>query len=244
MESSRHIEVIDERGHALLAVAAPVLDQPVPACPGWAVVDLVGHIGSAWGWAADTVATGQRSEFPLPPDGIGPEAVRTWSHAQLTAALEAMRAADPDADCWTFGLPRSVAFWMRRQALESALHAHDTEEAAGAVTPIDPEVARDGVDEFLTVMLPRWVKQHPEGWSGETYHLHRTDGEGEWLVRLGPDGDVDTQRTHAKGDVALRGPAEALWLFITGRADAGHAQTLEVLGEASLVERWAATIKF
>ena len=74
------------------------------------------------------------------------------------------------------------------------------------------------------VLVPRWVRGNPEDWAGESYHLHRTDGDGEWLVRLGPDGVVEAERAHAKGDVAVRGSAEDLWLWTTGRLDAALAR--------------------
>ena len=70
--------------------------------------------------------------------------------------------------------------------------------------------------------------------SGESIHLHATDGEGEWLVRLGGDGLVVT-REHAKGDVAMRAPASDLLLFLYGRAGAADA---EVFGDATILERW------
>ena len=67
--------------------------------------------------------------------------------------------------------------------------------------------------------------------NGETLHLHCTDGEGEWLVRLDPDG-VSSSHEHAKGDVAARGTASDLLLFLYGRVD---PEQLEVFGDASLL---------
>ena len=52
--------------------------------------------------------------------------------------------------------------------------------------------------------------------NGETLHFHRTDGDGEWLVRLTPDGP-EVERAHAKGDVAVRGSASDLLLARAGR---------------------------
>jgi predicted lipid carrier protein YhbT len=69
---------------------------------------------------------------------------------------------------------------------------------------------------------------------GETLHFHCTDCEGEWLVRLDPDAFVVT-REHAKGDVAARGTASNLLLFLYGRAPVDQ---LEVFGDASLLARW------
>ena len=45
------------------------------------------------------------------------------------------------------------------------------------------------------------------------------------------------RREHAQGDLALRGPAESLLLFLWGRVDP-EAAGIEILGEASLLTRW------
>ena len=58
---------------------------------------------------------------------------------------------------------------------------------------------------------------------GETIHLHATDTDGEWLIRLTPDG-IETSREHAKGDVAARGPASDLFLFLVGRVPPERAR--------------------
>jgi hypothetical protein len=181
---------------------------------------------------------------PEPPEGATGDALIAWAADQAHAAHQALVTADLDSDVWTFGLPRTPRFWARRQALESTMHAHDVEGAFGDPKPIDGEVASDGIDEFLTVMVTRWVGRNPADWSGETFHLHRTDGDGEWLVRLGPEGQVDAQRTHAKGDIALRGPASDLWLWTTGRLDLDRSDAVEVLGDRSLAGRWSADIAF
>ena len=71
--------------------------------------------------------------------------------------------------------------------------------------------------------------------TGETIHLHCTDGEGEWLVRLAPGG-VNVVNEHAKGDVAARGAASDLLLMMWGRVPVTQ---VEVFGDASLLERWS-----
>jgi len=76
--------------------------------------------------------------------------------------------------------------------------------------------------------------------AGESIHLHCTDGDGEWLVRLGADAVVVT-REHAKGDVALRAPASELLLFLWGRRDASAG---EVFGDASVLERWQQLVEW
>ncbi len=185
--------------------------------------------------------SGARSDAPVPPEDIGGTALIGWAEDRLREMLDAMESADPDADCWTFGLPRTPMFWIRRQALETAVHAWDCTGAAGEPSPIDGGLASDGIDEFLSVMVPRQVKQHPDVWTGQSFHLHRTDGEGEWMVRLGPDGEVSSEHAHGKGDVALRGPASSLYLWSLNRLPAGD---LEVFGDPAVAALWTTEIAF
>jgi uncharacterized protein (TIGR03083 family) len=237
VEPATHLEVLSEQAEALLEAASDAMGVPVPTCPDWTVADLVVHMGLVWGWAAEIVATKARADGGEAPRDRSDQAIHSWAKGQVAHLLDALGAAEPDADCWTFGPPRSVRFWFRRQALETVLHSSDTQGAVGRPSRIDPEVAADGVDEHLSVMVPRSVRLRPELWAGQTVHLHRTDGDGEWVVRLGPNGEVATERSHSKADFALRGTAEALWLWCTNRAAVGELGT-EAFGDTEVADRW------
>ena len=119
------------------------------------------------------------------------------------------------------------------------MHRWDAQRAAGEPEPVERELAVDGIDEFF-YLLPYWRGASTLPVSGESIHLHATDGEGEWLVRLGTDGLVVT-REHAKGDVALRAPASHLLLFLWGREDASGA---EVFGDAAILDRWQELVRW
>ena len=241
MEAAEYIDVLRDGSTALLASARNNLECPVPSCPGWTVADLVAHMGGTWGWAAAIVQAGVRADRPAVPEGVRGAELIGWAEEQVRQLIEALEAADPDSACWTFGLPRSRLFWFRRQALETAVHAWDEQRSVGHPDAIDPELACDGVDEFLAVMLPRQIQQHPDGWTGQSLHLHRTDGDGEWMVRLGPGTTVSSERAHAKGDVALRGPASSIYLWCVGRLPSSD---LEVLGDRNVADRWTSEVAF
>ncbi|CAN5649534.1 hypothetical protein BH24ACT4_BH24ACT4_16800 [soil metagenome] len=60
--------------------------------------------------------------------------------------------------------------------------------------------------------------------SGQTLHLHGTDhGEAEWMITLGADG-VHVERTHGKGDLALKGPVSDLEMLLYQRPTVGDVQ--------------------
>ena len=75
------------------------------------------------------------------------------------------------------------------------------------------------------------------GGDGKTMHVHCTDTAGEWLVRLAADGLVLT-REHAKGDVAVRGPAADLFLLLTRRLSLRSAPEVALMGEESVFSTW------
>jgi len=226
-----------------LKAASSDVDVEVPSCPGWNLARLVEHVGGVWGWAADIVRSGEQAEFHQAPEGLGAGDLIEWASGQRRNALDALAVADPDSNCWTFGLPRSRLFWFRRQALEAAVHAWDAHSSLAVPEPIEPQLASDGIDEFLSVMLPRLVKRRPGDWTGQSLHLSRTDGTGHWNVRLGPGPEISTDHEEARSDsdVTLEAPASTLYLWCLNRA---KSDELDVSGDNSVAQRWAAEVAF
>ena len=68
-----------------------------------------------------------------------------------------------------------------------------------------------------------------------TLHLHRTDGDGEWLLSSAGD-QLVVGHEHAKGDAAARGTASDLNLLVWGR----RQPTLEVFGDEAVLDAWLA----
>lgn len=219
-----------ERQGALLSVAArhdPT--AAVPTCPGWDVAELLRHVGVTHRWAERVVRERMtaRAELETPPTGDS----LSWFEAGLAQLVATLRDADPTASVWTFSpADRTVTFWQRRQCHETTIHRVDAELATGAVTPIDPEHAVDGIAEVLEVIAPRLAAS--QSTAGGTVHLHATDAEGEFVVRF-LDGAIELERGHTKGDAAVRGPAAELYLWLWGRSD---GSTLERFGDAAAVE--------
>jgi len=218
------------------ATAGPAAD--VPTCPGWTVTDLLRHAAGGDNWARLIVETGSREGVPaeLPADAPTGDALVALYRDSADALVRTLTDADPAASVWTFSpVDRTTMFWVRRRAHETTVHRVDAQAAAGAVDPIDPAFASDGIDEYLMMFAPRFGQglARLEG----SIHLHCTDVEGEWLIVPNPAGDPREQivvtREHAKGDVAARGRAEDLLLHLWGRRD---ASALELFGDAALLE--------
>jgi uncharacterized protein (TIGR03083 family) len=129
------------------------LERPVPTCPGWTFRQLAIHLGRGHRRVAQIVAT--RAVTPIPmrdvADGKLPQdpAQHTpWLNAGADRAIEAVTAAGSDL-VWTLAGIGPASFWARRQAHEAAVHLADAQLAAGRPVDLDPEVAADGVDEWL-----------------------------------------------------------------------------------------------
>ena len=239
MNHAEFLDVVVAEAEALAAAARAVgPDAMVPATPEWTMSKLVKHAGTTHRWAMAVVASGQ---FASPADlDLGLPASDAeypdWIERGAAQFREVVGATDATADCWSWGPDQHAGFWSRRMAHETSMHRWDAETAVGEPRPIDPALAVDGIDERL-VNLAASLGHSPtpveilQG-AGETAHLHATDAEGEWLLRFGPEG-MEITREHAKGDVAVRGAANDLLLYLVGRRG---LDGLEVFGDIDVLE--------
>ena len=243
MQDADHLAALVAANEVLRSTDPADLDRAVPSCPGWTVEDLVTHIAQVQRWATRIVSAPpgvkveRRVEAPTGP------AIIDWFGAGADALIEAFATVDLDHEVYAFVGPRPARWWIRRQTHEAVMHAWDRQHATGTPDAIDPAVASDGIDELLTELLtPRLVDTSVFAPTGELIHVHTTDVDGEWLVRIAPD-QIEVTREHAKGEVALRGPAAdvLLTLFARQRADKSG---VEVLGSADLLDRLVANTSF
>lgn len=230
MDASQHLAFLRADVARMAAAIRAGRDRPVPSCPGWTVADLAVHLGVVHRWASEAVATNatQRPRGALERYGVPADRpdLAEWYEDAAATLLDTLASADPGSPVWTFGDDRTVRFWIRRQAHEVLVHRWDAQTAVGpdAVDPLDAEHAADAVDELVLSLLPARTPAPPDG-TARTFHLHRTDGPGEWFVTVDADG-YRAERTHAKGDLAVRGSAADLLLFVWHRSTDG----LEVFG--------------
>jgi len=126
---------------------------------GTPVEVLMERAGRAVAWVVRTRAQ-DPSSYVEPPPRADDELLGALSarNAELETAL---RAADPHEPVWTWAPQKDVAFVLRRQAHEAVIHVVDVEQVIGDVRPIPPDVALDGLDEWLEVVVPRLLPQGP-----------------------------------------------------------------------------------
>jgi uncharacterized protein (TIGR03083 family) len=179
------------------------LSEPVAACPGWTVRDLVEHLGGIHRWATQIVQTGapQQAEEPS-----GIEDLPAWFAEGARALIRTLAASDPEAACWSFTAARTAGFWRRRQALETAVHRWDAECAVGEPGPIDGGLAAAGVTEVVELMTPRQVRMGRIPPLVAGLELRATDTGATW--RLGESQVASVEAT-----------AETLLLLLWHRVD-------------------------
>jgi uncharacterized protein (TIGR03083 family) len=170
-----------------VAVGWSDLRNPVSACPGWTVRDLVVHLGNIHAWAATIVETGERAvETNDEPHANRSRAVSEWYFAKAEDLYQVLRQTPADKPCWNFATGTGVAgFWHRRQLHETTIHQVDLDVASGRTTEVSARVAADGIDEVLTVMLPRMAARgRPVALTAPLQVVCSNTGD-SWVV--GPD---------------------------------------------------------
>lgn len=140
---------------------------------------------------------------------------------------EALTTGDDDLDAMVFLLdaPAPRAFWARRQAHETTIHAIDALSAALGRPPTTAEaavpsaLAMDGIDELVRGFIPRGASR----WRVDeafTLAVCPTDSENGWVLSIGPETvESRSDATDAVADCRLSGEAAALYLGLWNRGD-------------------------
>ncbi|MEV0416202.1 maleylpyruvate isomerase family mycothiol-dependent enzyme [Streptomyces sp. NPDC050448] len=238
--------VVAEATGFVAAVKAADLSTPVPTCPGWTLADLTQHVGSVHRWFTELLRrriqqppTSREVDLRLPeqPDGL-PD----WLAASAAEAAEVFAATDLDAPMWAWGVDQHARFWVRRMLFETLVHRADAELALGISPHVDRALAVDGIDEFLTNLpfassfAPLTAQLRAPD---RTIRFSCTDGDGDWLVGLRPDGFalVAASAEPRAADATVRGTASDLLLLLYGRLDR-RSDAFRLLGDPDLLAHW------
>lgn len=217
----------------LAAVAAQGLDAPVPSCPGWHVRDVVEHTAEVYLHKVACIRDRAAPE-PWPPPRDATPPLRHLEVA-LDALLHELTSHSPGdfAETWWWD-EQTVGFWARRMAHETAVHRLDVELAHDAVTPVDWQLAEDGVDEVLRRFLAGDWSDGPVAAAAGSVLRIRT-GDRVWRVVLEPAAVVASVERHPRppADVTVTADAQVLYRWAWGRGPADH---LLIEGEGGLVD--------
>ena len=230
-----------EDARALLSAAATDWGRPVGQCPEWDAAELVRHTGSILAWMGAIITSRERvNRRTLDPAPEQPADLSSWYLTTLDRTLNLLQSADPESTTWTFSSSGDgrVAWWVRRLAIEVAIHRWDVEHAVavdgGPVPrPLDRGVATAGIEEFVVEFLPELRSQESVVGLRGTLQLKPSDGGVPWWIDLDAGGSTAAELTAAT--TAIRATNSDLLLWLTNRRS---ADALETSGCAGVFDAW------
>ena len=236
-----YLQEWERNASVLFALGASILETPVTTCGDWDGHQLLDHLRRVYERAERRVGIDRDPEFEFTPsDPEHATALLIQAFSSLREVIEELPDEYP-AWNWTGG-NQTVSFLVRRMAHETSIHALDAGLAAGPIdfdAFFDPAFARDGIDEFFTLVQARPGARKSTTGESWSLHLHATDIEAcEWLVDFAPE-SFSPRPGHAKADLAMRGSASAIYGWVWNRVP---DQELEVHGRAELAQRWRAEV--
>ena len=226
----------EENARFISAAQVSGFAAPVASCPGWNVGDLVFHVGKVQRWFHYMLET-NGADPKGSPRAAKPETdanMVEWFHEGAEAIGNYLADVSDTEPVWSFTGGDAGRWAKRRQAQELLVHRFDAELAGGVVSAADATMCADGVDELLTIFVPR-LKEKAQ--LTGTIHFHCTDTDGEWMLTPQATG-IEVTREHGKGDVALRASAQVLLQVVWRRmsVDEAIASGAEVFGNRSALD--------
>ncbi len=235
-DAQRYATALRRDNERLARAAARGLDLTVPSCPGWAMSDLVWHLGeieSVW----SQIVAGRLTDWR---DVVGPDRpddleMLDWFRATSTGLADLLEHADPREEVWSWSAQKDVAFVQRRVAHEAAVHTWDAVSAVGPREPIDADLAADGIDELIEIFLPLGVTRSMDP-GPYSVSLRANDGPSRWWLEV-RGGELSTSRGELVADVVVSGSASDLLLLLWRRV---KPTDVSVEGELTALDRLVA----
>ena len=218
-------------------------------CEGWSAKHVVAHVTTGdrlvRGLLLDALGR-DRAGLELPTDFADrqrmlqealtwepkklKEAARSAADNSVALIAETSKKAPDTVITMPFGVsPMPVVRAIRLN--EYIIHAHDLYPATSQRRAVPAWFLDRGLAETVTLMQRLHLRSPHKGKSA-TFHIHRTDGEGEWVLRA-DGGQAVMEEGHVKADAALRGPAEGLYWVLMGRGKP-EDNGVELHGEPAL----------
>jgi uncharacterized protein (TIGR03083 family) len=227
-------------------VFAADLSTSVPTCPGWNLLQLLRHVGRGDRWAAQIIRDRAGSDLDprLVPDGRPPsdtDGARAWLQAGARVLLDAVSTVGPEENVATFLGPRPAGWWVRRRLHEATVHRADAAIAVGKPYELPPELAADGIDEWLerlAVELP--AARATAVAVGQVLAMRATDAGVEWRIGGTATGiDWGHGTSASPPTVRLTGPAADLLLALVRRRTL-QEPGIEIDGDMGVWDTWLA----
>lgn len=200
------------------------------SCPGWTVDDVVRHLSVVYLHKVECIRR-QAPPKPWPPDVSDREPLTLFDEARA-ALIRELAAHGPNEPAYTWYPPdQTVGFWYRRMAQETAVHRVDVELAHDSVTDVDPELALDGIDEILMIILAGdWSDEPVDEAAGRRVRVRSADRS--WLLGLDRTSVACDPQGEASADATVSGEPSDVLLWLWGR---GSLDRLVASGDEAVV---------
>ena len=233
IDAQTHLEAVAATIERVAIAAKGRLSDNVPSCPDYDLHALLVHMATFADWVTKMAKTGEATQY-VPVDA-GDDVIATYG-TYAAGLVDALAARNPDDEMWSWGNDQHARFWYRRAAQELTVHTWDVENVAGKTLPIEPTLAADGVDEYLTEFRGGIAARY-QG-DGEVHRFVAADTGEVWTVTIRPSTLEDTP--DATPLVTASGTANDLLLYLWGRIGPDR---FTVDGDAALLDRWQQRVK-
>jgi uncharacterized protein (TIGR03083 family) len=238
-----YVSIISDESSRI--VQAYELDRraAVPWSDRWTVATVARHVAGTHHVVAEIVRGRPHTDFGLfgqleTPPKDSPEFVG-WFRSGTASLIEQLSSVPADDECWSWFAPgRRVGWWARRMALEAVVHRSDADAAQGRALSVAPDIAADGIDEFLDVFVAASRAAH-DAPAGPTMSFECNDRSERWWLDLSGQGERIVSREPRDASVRIRGSAEQLLWVVWGRVCASDAGGVEVSGDVGVMDRWS-----
>jgi len=237
LDYESHRAALNRERELIFDASVDALESAVPTCPDWRLSDLLEHLGDVFTfWRAQLEAGRSEARFePESPSRPPGSDLMAWFEDAGGLLEAALGNRDPEEPCWNWSGSDLTAGWVgRRMALESAVHRYDVELAAGSPTPIDRDLAVDGIDEWLGVHLATDVPEAPDAALGGVLCLACADDPAAWTVEVA-GGRLRWREGRGPADAVLVGSASDLYLFSWNRRP---VEALDLTGSREVATAW------
>jgi uncharacterized protein (TIGR03083 family) len=215
----------------------------VPWSDRWTMGTVARHVAGTHHVVAEVIRDRPDADFGLfgvlrTPPKDAPEFVE-WFRSGTSSLLEQLSSVPSTAECWSwYESGGRVGWWARRMALEAVVHRADTDMAGGLHFSVAPEVAADGIDEYLDVFVAasRGANDAP---AGPTISFECTDRSERWWLDLSEQGSRVVSREALPAALRIRGASRDLLLALWGRAPFSDSAGVEASGEVAELDRWS-----
>jgi uncharacterized protein (TIGR03083 family) len=227
-------EVIQRESRCIVDAYVANAEAKIPWSDRWRVGTVARHVAGTHHVVAEVIAGRPDADFGLFATLASPEkndpSFPDWFTQGTGRLVAELRSVDPDLACWNFhdGRDGQVGFWARRMMHESMVHRWDAQMGAfGTADPIEPDIAVDGIDEFLEVFVDI-TRSQANAPVGPTVLIEARDSSASWTTELSAGGRTVSRGTY-DAEIQVRGNASDILLLLWGRM-AELPDSVEVVG--------------